>query len=104
MSTETATITGIKRDIVAKTGEDFIDVEVTFTDEENNTEVRKYGYPIETTQAQIKADIKQQLKARKRDREDAERAATQEAEEAPKRDARTKADKTVKALEGVTVK
>lgn len=104
MSTETATITGVKRDILAKTSEDFIDVEVTFTDDEGNTEVRKYAYPIETTRKEIEQDIKRTLKARKQDREEAVRQAEKAVVEEEKTARQAKADKTVKALEGITVK
>ena len=103
MSTEKATITGTKRDTLAKTGEQFIDVEVTY-DLDGNTEVRKYAYPLETSEAEIKADIKRQLATRKEDRKNAERIAENEAATAEVTALETKADKTVAKLEGITVK
>ncbi len=103
MSTETATVTGTRRDKLAKTGEGFIEVEVTYTLGET-VEVRKYAYPLESTEAEIKADIKRQLETRASDRENVQRIADNEAETAEVTKLEAKADKTVTKLEGITVK
>lgn len=103
MSTEIAKITDTKRDKLAKTGEGFIDVEVTYTLGET-VEVRKYAYPLESTEKEIMADIKRQLATRKSDRANAERIATTDAETAEVTKLENKADKTVAKLEGITVK
>lgn len=103
MSTETAQITGATRDRVQKTGEEFIDVEVTYT-LGKTTEVGKYAYPLETTAKEIERDIKRKLAARKADRDHAEKHAKEVEASAEVTKAQTKADKTVAALEGVKVK
>lgn len=103
MSTETAQITGAKRDRVQKTGEEFIDVQVTFTLGET-TEVCHYAYALETTIKEIERDLKAKLKARQADRKQAEANAKEAEEQAEITKAQTKADKTVAALEGVKVK
>lgn len=103
MSTETATITGTRRDKLAKTGEGFIDVEVTY-ELDGKAEVRRYAYPLESTEADIKADIKRQLATRKSDRENVQRIAENEAATAEATKLEAKADKTVTKLEGITVK
>lgn len=103
MNTETAQITGSKRDKVQKTGEGFIDVEVTYT-LGDTTEVCKYGYPLETTRKEIEKDLKAKLKTRQHDRDEAVRQEAKAAEVAEVTKAETKADKTVEALEGVKVK
>lgn len=99
MSTETAKITGSKRDKRISTGEHFLNVEVTFT-LNGDTEVLRYGYPVETTPKEIKADIKKMLATRKGEREGA--AAQAKADDDAQAEA--EADETVAALEGVTVK
>lgn len=103
MSTETAQITGASRDRVQKTGEEFIDVEVTYT-LGKTTEVCKYAYPLEATRKEIERDIKAKLKARETDRKQAEVNAKEAEASAEVTKAQTKADKTVAALEGVKVK
>ncbi len=103
MKTETAEITEVKRDRVVKTGEGFIDVEVTFT-LGSDTEVRKFGYPLETTAKEIQKDIKNALATRKAEREQAEAAEVEAEETAEVTKAETKADKTVDALAGIKVK
>ena len=103
MSTETAQITGAKRDRLAKTGEEFLDVEVTYTLGET-TEVAKYAYPLESTAKEIEKDLKAKLAARKTDREHAERHTGEVEAQAEATKVQAKADKTVEKLEGIKVK
>lgn len=103
MSTETAKITGAKRDRLAKTGEEFLDVEVTYTLGET-TEVAKYAYPLEATAKEVELDLKAKLKARKIDREHAVRHTEEVEAQAETTAVQAKADKTVAKLEGITVK
>lgn len=102
-TTETAEITGVRRDKVQRTGEGFIDVEVTFT-LGKETQVLRYGYPLETTRKEIEKDLKAKLATRKAEREQAAKQAEDEAETAEAEKAEKAADKTVNALEGVKVK
>lgn len=103
MSTEIAQITDAKRDRLAKTGEEYLDVEVTYTLGET-IEVAKYAYPLETTEKEIKLDLEAKLKARKIDREHAERHTKEVEAQAETTAVQAKADKTVAKLEGIKVK
>lgn len=53
-----AVITDIKQDRIVSTSEPFIDVEIAIKRGDEVVEVRKLGYPQDTTEADIKADIK----------------------------------------------
>lgn len=103
MSTEIATITGARRDKVQKTGEGFIDVEVTF-ERDKSKEVLHFGYPLGTSAKSIEKDIRKQLESRQAERTQAKKQA--EIDEASKKASRDEAvaDKTVAALEGIKVK
>jgi len=99
MSTETAKITGVTRERHLKTGENYLDVEVTYTrgrGESKVEEVRKYAYPLDTKPEEIEAELAKSLATRQGEREQAEAATEQEAAEA-------EADATVAALEGMKV-
>lgn len=99
MSTETAKITSAKLARKQTTGEEFIDVEVTFTQGRGAgkvEEVRKYGYPIDTSTKEIEADIAKALETRQAERDQAEAQA-----EADAKAEETAA--TVAALEGTKV-
>jgi len=103
MSTETAKVTAAKRDRLAKTGEEFIDVEVTYTLGET-TEVANYSYGLEATAKDIEQDLKAKVATRKSDREHAERQAKETEAQAEVTKVQAKADKTVEKLEGIKVK
>lgn len=81
-----------------QTGEEFLDVEVAIIQEgkKKPVEIRKYGYPIETSEKEIKDDIKKCVAEFKRSRAQAEAQAKVDATE-------TKANKIINNLEGTTI-
>ena len=99
MSTETAKITGVRREQVRSKGLDILDVEITYTRGRGDSrveEVLRKGYPADTTAEEIKADLEKSLATRAAEREQA--AAEQAGAEA-----QAEADATVAALEGLKV-
>lgn len=99
MSTETANITSAKRTRHLKTGDYYMDVEVTYTrgrGAQKVEEVRKYGYPLGTATEEIQADIAKSLETRAAERAQAEAQAADD-------QAQAEADQTVAALEGMKV-
>ena len=91
----TAEIVKITKDMVIKTGERFLNVEILLRDGKTKVEYKR-GYPIDTPTKDIKADLQAIVANYEREKETAAAQAELDAQEA-------QADKTIEEAEGLKV-
>ena len=63
-TTSKAIIKDIKKSTIVATGEKFIEAEVDVYEDEVKVETKKFGYPYETTNEEVIADVKKMMALR----------------------------------------
>lgn len=94
----TAKILEVKKDRLVQSGEEFLEVAVALLQEgkKKPLEVRKYSFPIETSEKEIEKQVKKSLEEFKLSRKQAEAQAKVDAKD-------SQTNKTKKSLEGKTI-
>ncbi len=99
----TAVITKITKETIVKTGERFLDVEIELRGAPTRKakkgevlEVIRWGYPLGTSEKEIKGDLKKLLVTRAEEGKQTEANAELEAEDA-------QADKTINSIDGLEI-
>lgn len=91
----TATIVEVTKQSIVKTGERFLEVEIELKDGKKKVSYKR-GYPLETTQKEIAADLKKLVATYQEEK-------TQAATQAEADKAEAGADATIEAVTGLQV-
>lgn len=95
LTLETGKITKVTKGTVIDTGERFLDVTIQIGSGKTK-EIMKQGFPLDTTDKEIKASLKKLLQTRASDKEVSKKSEETQVLE-------TAGDKTIEKLEGVTI-